>query len=236
VIPSYFIFSIWVAYGIFFLDTLARHRIGRRAISPMGALVPIGVAVITLAFTLDWLGIGRAGFGPFQMVLLLSGGGLVIAALLLQFSGRTGGLEANAGSLGVAVVVCMTLGVQIYPQLDSRVARGHSRQVTTYVLASYDVLPSNAVLFASWDKFAPLLYFQRTEDLRPDLTIIERTLGPEPRPRTYSFGQVADWRVFASQQATSKPVFVDVQDDTLGRSHQFRAIPHGWHQLLPLSP
>ena len=67
------------------------------------------------------------------------------------------------------------------------------RPVTDFGMTSFEWFPAGAVVVARWYEFTPLLYFQQTRGLRPDLTIIERS----DRPRHYRWGTVADWRRYA---------------------------------------
>ena len=145
-------------------------------------------------------------------------------------------LEVHRGEIVAVAAVIVVVAGQVTSQLDSRIARSRTAYVTTYAWASFEVLPPNAIAIASWDKFAPLMFFQRTQGVRQDITLVERTLGPEIRPRTYDFGTITDWRQYAREQSMSNPVFLDTVDEPIWGSYRLEDALHGWYLVIPTSP
>lgn len=236
-LPSYLVFSLWIAWGI---DFLWRQRLktaegSRKWITAL--LLASGAGSVLLGLTADVFGIGQAGFGRVQILLML--GGCVLAAggfLLSRAPTLVEGLLSHAGAIGAALLSMILIAGLIHTQLRPRLQRSRSTPVTSFVHASFELFPQDAVVIASWDKFAPLLYIQRTEGLREDLVIVERTLGPEPRQRTYRFGTVPDWRNYAREQTTQRPVFLDTAEEPLGEGYELRATYHGWYGVIATTP
>ena len=158
VTPSYFIFSLWLAYGI---QELAGQA-GRLRVRPLAVVAPLAV-----------------------------------------------------------------VGALVATQAGARVARSQSRQVTDFCLSSFATFPANATVIARWGRYAPLVYFQRTQGLRPDVTLVERS----DSPRAYPWGVVSDWRAHACAAAARGPVVSD--DADLRAPEGCRVVPLGpyWHQI-----
>jgi hypothetical protein len=227
----YLVFSICIGCGIGFISrydcTLPQGAVRAAQLVLLGG----GILLALVGSLSDTLGIGRPGFGAAQSLLVAAGVLLGGAGLALRRTAVIRWVGANAGTIAVAALAVVIITGVAYPQLAPRLARTRSRYVTTYVLSSYDQFPEGALVAASWDKFTPLLYFQRVQGLRSDLTLIERTLGTEPLARTYDFGTVADWRTFAADSVGLRPVFVDETDEVLAAAFILEPVPHGWHRV-----
>lgn len=120
----------------------------------------------------------------------------------------------------------------IYPQIGVRFTRSQNTPVTDFVLSSFEALPNDAIVVAHWKQFTPLLFFQETQGLRPDLTIIER----QNAPRHYSFGTIKSWTSPSYTVAASRPLWVYGLDDTVKITNQFQPIGNGWYKLISRPP
>ncbi|HUW12801.1 MAG TPA: DUF2723 domain-containing protein [Anaerolineae bacterium] len=129
-------------------------------------------------------------------------------------------------AIGVVAAIALLGGLFIW-KLPVRVARSRSMQVTEFASSSFEVLPENAVVIAAWRRFAPLLYFQRTRGLRPDLTLIER----HEQTRYYAHGAVSGWQDFAASLPPSTPVFIDRIETGSQSVQQVSSIGDTWHQI-----
>jgi len=220
--PSYLIFSLWIACGIHLLSPWAvalPERLGRWLRLAVGA---VGLVVVILALVADPLGGGHPGFGTLQVLMLLGGCGLLAGGFFLRGAGPVRWFGRNMGRVVVvAASVVIVAGVML-PQLGPRLARTRTRYVTTFVLASFDVLPQDAVIVAGWDKLPAMLFFQRAYGLREDITIVEPT--PE-LPR------------FIEEQAPTGRLYLDnytvgVVASLIEERYDMVSIYHGWHQIV----
>jgi hypothetical protein len=227
VTPAYIVFSLWIAEGIGFLFRQTVTEKPERWIKT--ALAVGGTGAAAFALVADVVGLGEPGFGPAQAAMLIGGIALVVTAGVVRHGAWTALAGNNAGAIAATLVAVFVLAGQIWSQAPLRLARSQSLQVTDYVTASFETLPEDAVVAASWDKFAPLLYFQRVYGLRPDLTIVERTLEPEPSARTYAFDTVTDWHAYVAESSRARPVVIDTAD----ASFAVEPLAHGWYRINP---
>jgi hypothetical protein len=216
VMPSYFIFSLWVASGIRFVSRQVGHLRDRLGMAIHLALVVAGAAVITAALVSDRFGIGKPGFGPAQALMLVGGCVLLLGGFALRLPRVIRWLEANTGKTIARLVPAATIAGLVCTQLPTRVVQKHRAPVTFFVLASFDVLPKDSIVVARWDKLAPMLYFQRVRGLRRDITIVE---------------PISDWQRFVYNEDVSRPVVVDMVYDSFEATHRFTPYPHGWYRM-----
>jgi hypothetical protein len=134
--------------------------------------------------------------------------------------------RATVKALGFAVSLALLGGLLVW-QLPARLARSHSTQVTDFVMSSFEVLPENAVAISAWPKFAPMLYFQRVHNQRPDLTLIER----KAEPRHYANGTAGTWWDYASSLPASTPLFIDLIKSGPPDVHLVESINSDWQQI-----
>ena len=218
VAPAYFIFALWIGGGI--------HALSRRAIClpnwllSTGRLLLVGggAAAITTTLASDLFAIGKPGFGRAQTLLLVGGCGLLLAGFALQVGRASQWIAGNAGRTlvwlaSIALLVGL-VGLQIPAHLEQR----RRLPVTTFVLSSFEVLPQGAVVVASWDKLAALLYSQVVYGRRPDLTVVE---------------PISNWHRYLFEQRFARPVVVDTVDGSVGDAYRFEPVPHGWYQVMP---
>ena len=236
VTPSYLIFGLWIGHGIHLLSNIILKPSRWFIIAGRIFLVATGVLIIILGLTSDLLGIGQPGFGRAQILLVTVGFAMAITGFIRKIAIPLHWLEENRGKIVATAAVIVMVAGQVTSQLAMRIERSRSAYVTEYARASFEVLPPNAIAISSWDKYAPLMFFQRTQGMRPDITLVERTLGPEVRPRTYDFGTITDWRQYAREQSTSSQVFLDTVDEPIGGTYRLEDALHGWHLVIPTSP
>jgi hypothetical protein len=216
VMPSYFVFSLWVASGIRCISWQVGHLRDRLRTSIHLGLVGVGVAIITAALVADWFEIGKPGFGQAQALMLLGGCGFLLGGVTLRVAGAIRWLEANTGKAIARLVPAATIAGLICTQLPTRLIQKHRAPVTFFVLSSFDVLPKDSIVVARWDKLAPMLYFQRVRDLRRDITIVE---------------PISDWQRYVRNEDVSSPVIVDIVYDSFETTHRFTPYPHGWYRM-----
>jgi hypothetical protein len=232
---SYLVFAPWVAYGVAclarFSVTLPRRLLGAGQL----LLLALGGGLGFASAGADWFGFGDPGFGLAQLIGVVAGLALAAVGLALRRPRFTGWAGRNTGAIVGVALSTAALALILYPQLRPRLERTRSEYVTTFVYYSYDEFPAGALVAASWDKFAPLYYFQQVHGARDDLTIVERTLGSAGRPRTYHFGSVDDWRQLVLDTVDSRAVFVDCEDALLQEGVDFEPVPHGWYRVSAAS-
>ncbi len=126
----------------------------------------------------------------------------------------------------VAVALGMVLGL-LTLGMPGHLKDKQGRPVREFVETSLEWFPPGAVVVARWYEFTPLLYYQQTRGLRPDVTIVERS----DRPRHYKWGMVDDWRRYVLAVARRRTVLVDGVEETLLGSCEFLPLQGGWYRL-----
>ena len=212
---SYLIACLWFACGIASLSRLVLPNPSAVQLGALRCLLAIlGAALLVTSAAADLCGLGRPGFGRAQGLGLASGLALLALSLLLRNAAvvlwlRRHTLQLTAFALSSGLVVTLLAG-----QARPRLLRSTNGDVSVFVHLSFDMFPPDAVVVARWDKLPPLLYYQRTEGLRPDVTVIE---------------PLADWHPLLEQG--DRPVLADEVDPALRARYQFIVRPHGWYLL-----
>jgi hypothetical protein len=101
-------------------------------------------------------------------------------------------------------------------QLPDRRADARNGDVTVFVISSFEVLPTDAVVVAQWDKLPPMLFYQKTRGWRADLTIVE---------------PISNWQDHLRDE--SRPVLIDAIYESLTDKYRFEPVPHGWYRVVP---
>lgn len=134
---------------------------------------------------------------------------------------------SNAGRL-VAAAVPIALAAGLFVAgAKHHLRERQDKSVSEFVRASLEIFPRDALVVAHWYEFAPLLFVQRTQRLRLDVTLIERN----DQPRHYTWGSVPDWRRYARDAVASRPVIVDAPDPVLAESCEFEPLSDQWLRL-----
>ncbi|UCE60583.1 MAG: DUF2723 domain-containing protein [Phycisphaerales bacterium] len=142
-----------------------------------------------------------------------------IRAVEAERTSRTARMVSVIISVTVVVGV-LTSGVRTYRE------RGGDKPVTQFVRATFELVPPDAVLIAHWYDFTPLVFFQETQGMRPDLTIVECCYGI----RHYQWGKVRDWREFARKSAAARPIVIDEIGAQTFDMNMVTAIGPGWYR------
>jgi hypothetical protein len=130
----------------------------------------------------------------------------------------------------LAVVLPATLiGALLVSQMPGKLARTRVTPVTSTALASLASFPQHTAVLAKWDTFTPLLYFQQTRGLRPDVRLLERST----QWRRYPWGTVNEWLSYIAATVGSRPVIVDALDASLLRHYECRPIGPRWIEVAP---
>lgn len=130
-------------------------------------------------------------------------------------------------SVAVLFVICiLLLGLQ-FPQ---RIERAKSYQVTHFALSSFRKFPPNAVVISRWGRFASLLYFQKTRNLRPDCTLIERVNNR----RHYEYGIVDSSISYLHSQISLRPIVIDEVSSELRSRFKVTPLDKVWLLITPL--
>ena len=134
-------------------------------------------------------------------------------------------ISVKAASRLLLIGIVMGL---LLSQFTTRFERSRVTPVTDFVRSSFELFPDNAVVIADWVRFTALLYFQKTHNLRPDLTIIESSADP----RHYQHGKIDTHLDYADSVASSRPVFIEHIDD-IREDRRFIAKPvsKDWLQI-----
>lgn len=232
--PAYFALALWIGCGVHALSRGAQ-RLAERFARPLGlASIAAGSGIVLLALASDRLGLGQdAGFGPTQVLLVIAGCTAAVGGIVLRRLRSPAWLARLGAAIVVSAVALAIPRTMLIEEFTDRYTKVQRQDVTYYAYVSFDVFPENAVVFVAWDKFTPLLYFQTVHGLRPDVTLVERTLGDEPMPRTYDFGVVEDWRAYLNAVVGTRPIVVDTKPVGLSPAYTYGVIPHGWHLVLP---
>ncbi|MCO6437074.1 MAG: DUF2723 domain-containing protein [Phycisphaerae bacterium] len=131
---------------------------------------------------------------------------------------------------GTAIPIIVTAWLLVVGLFDHP-PQSTARPVTSFVTASLERFPPDAVAVCDWYKFAPMVYFQRVHGMRPDVTLVEAIR----QPRRYAWGMVDDAWTFAEESAATRPVFVDsIPPVTTPGDAANVSAPAGWF-ALPMS-
>ncbi|HYP19943.1 MAG TPA: hypothetical protein VEY08_07695, partial [Chloroflexia bacterium] len=113
----------------------------------------------------------------------------------------------QAGAAAVAVLALVSIVIQ-YPRQNHR----DDRLAEQFVENVFSTLPQNSILITDyWDFYAPTYYMQQVRGLRPDITIIDKSLLRYP------------W--YLEQLARRHPFLVENSSDV---AQQFRAEQRKW--------
>jgi hypothetical protein len=130
-------------------------------------------------------------------------------------------------ALTVLVLMCSLL---FLTQLKPRVKRSNRYPVTEFSRSTFNIVPANAVVISGWTKFTPLLFFQKTEDLRMDCTLIERS----NHRRYYEHGQVDSYKDYIDSKVSSRLIVIDQADSKLRSRYEVTPLDENWFLLTPL--
>lgn len=141
-------------------------------------------------------------------------------------------LWLNQGRFRVVAVtiLVLTCSLLILTQLKPRVSRANRYPVTEFSRSTFNIVPTNAVVISGWTKFPPLLYFQKTEDLRLDCTLIERS----NHRRYYEHGPVDSYKTYLASMVSSRPIVIDQVDSELRSRYEVTTLDDNWFLLKPL--
>lgn len=116
----------------------------------------------------------------------------------------------------VGLIVIAMIAAQMYFYLPEKLARASSYEVTEFNLDSLNHFPENAVVFALWERYAALHYFQSVRDLRPDILIVERK---------------GDLAPMVNQYSSARPIVFDADDALPGAN--LKPFYRRWVMLKP---
>ena len=136
----------------------------------------------------------------------------------------TGKKKLRPAVLTVSIIVCIGLLIM---QVPERIERTHKYPVTNFVLSSFKQIPKNAVVICGWNKFTPLLYFQKTHNLRDDITLIERV----KTTRYYEHGKVDSYLTFIDSHISLRPLIIDHVESIIQKRFNVTTIDNNWSQI-----
>jgi len=165
--------------------------IGRRVFGPLVLWGALAFVYFTFHPYQDYFLMPHAGY---LVVAIAIGCGVATARDVLPVHWRP--------AMGLAFLLPLVLlGLQYGPFR----ARAERREITRFVGRSFTTLPAHAVVFARWERFTTLLYFQRVHGQRADLLLLER----QEKTRRYGTLVVRGWRAFAARSMRDRTVVVD---------------------------
>lgn len=130
----------------------------------------------------------------------------------------------------VVTILVLMCGLIFLTQLKAQVKRSNRYPVTEFSRSTFNIVPANAVVISGWTKFPPLLFFQKTEDLRLDCTLIERS----NHRRYYEHGQVDSYKDYIDTKVSSRPIVLDQVDSELSLRYKVTTLDENWFLLTPL--
>jgi len=141
-------------------------------------------------------------------------------------------LWKNQGRLRVIAITILALmcALLFIMQLQPRVKRANRYPVTEFSRSTFNIVPTNAVVISGWTKFPPLLFIQKTEDLRLDCTLIERS----NHRRYYERGPVESYKTYLASMVSSRPIVIDQVDSELRSRYEVTTLDDNWFLLKPL--
>lgn len=235
--PAYFVLALWVGCGLHAVSA-GIQRLAARLSRQLGLVaLLLGAVGLVLALASDALGLGRdAGLGPTQLLVACAALGIVLIGWALRTLEDPRWLAQTGVRLVIGALALSLPYALLVAQFADRYVATQRRDVTYYAAVSMQAFPEDAVVCAAWDRLTPLLYVQAVHGLRPDVTLVERTLERGPAPRTYTCGVVEDWRAYLATAMRSRPTVVDARPFGASTRYQDVALPHGWHLIVPRPP
>jgi len=122
--------------------------------------------------------------------------------------------------------MCIFQVAHLYPEKE---VNARKKPVTFYVNAVFNRFPQDALVVGHWNKFTPMLYFQKVHGMRPDLLLVERN----PSPRYYDFGYIESDLAYIQSMASVRPVVIDIKDSRLQGQFDFQLLGRHWYMLVP---
>jgi len=127
----------------------------------------------------------------------------------------------------IGFVVCLLLFI-LYPlqsQYDKRLDRKDRNRAEIFSKESFEIFPPDAAILGNWSVVTTLLYFQKTQNLRSDLLIMECT----SKPRTYAHGEIDNCLDYIENAFGSKPIIIeDRYLNLLSEKYSFIQLSKNW--------
>jgi len=118
------------------------------------------------------------------------------------------------------LLVLLAVGPLLF-QANERVNYARSDPAQTYVQASFELIPENAVVIAAWNEFTTLVYYQIVHGQRPDLALI---VGAK-ETRRYAHGTVDNYLSFIESVMESRPVVTNKLPVELVEQYDVKPVP-----------
>ncbi|MBN1447434.1 MAG: DUF2723 domain-containing protein [Bacteroidetes bacterium] len=219
------------------------HRIGEHALILSGNVLHVGLLAAVagavglwrrdrnlLTFFLLILALDLGYFTAFnryeEYYAMVTPAHLIIAVLMVIGAADLAG-RFSAMRLWIPVVAVAAALVLFLMQFPERLARSECTPVQDFVESTFELAPEHAVVIAAWGEFTPLRFYQMTTGQRGDLRIIERN----PDPRHYAFGAVESSDAYIQSVIPSRPVIIDLVDDSLRKRYVVQTLHARWKEL-----
>ena len=133
---------------------------------------------------------------------------------------------AQRGSAGgqaieyAGVAACVLLvGAQLFLQFPARFERSNTIPVTNLILPALEAFPPDAIIISRWERYAPMLYFQQTRDLRKDVTL------------AISSDYLAQIHVYSNGMPGSQ-ILIDNRDKELTEKYRLKHYYRRWYLIV----
>jgi len=114
-----------------------------------------------------------------------------------------------------STLMCLVC-VQLIYQLPGRIERANSNEVTDFTLSSLENFPPHSVVIGVWERYAPLLYFQKIHNQRLDVLLLQRR---------------SDYLNTVDNYLGSRPVLIDSHPDEATGKYDIERYYRRWFMI-----
>ena len=135
----------------------------------------------------------------------------------------------NSSKLKPALITVLILIsiIQVLDQMPEKLARAKSHYVTNFAIETLKKMPSNAIIFCGWGKYTTFLYFQRTQNLRRDITV----MLPVTQNYYRDGKKFGNYFTIINANINTRPIFVDVIEPKLWQQYEISVFDNNWYKI-----
>lgn len=135
--------------------------------------------------------------------------------------------ELKSALIASVILLCVT---QVIHQLPDKFDRAKNYYVTNFAIESLNKMPANAIIVCGWGKYTPFLYFQRTQSIRQDITVMLPENGYFDGKKIENYFNVIDANI-KTRPIFVEDVFVDEFEPIFRQQYEISLFDSSWYQI-----